>query len=69
MRHEVTAISRIPKWWERSGLNIKGDDFEECLEEGGVEGGDLFWFGFSEEGGVEGGDLFQFGVSLFFSSF
>ena len=69
LRHGVTAISRNSKWWERSRLNIKGDNSEERLEEGGVKGGDLFKFGFSKEGGVEGGDLFKFGVSLFSSSF
>ena len=42
LRQEVTAISRISEWWERSRLNIEGEDSEKWLEEGGVEGGDLF---------------------------
>ena len=53
LRQEVTAISRISEWWERSRINIEGDDSKK-------------W---SEEGGVEGGDLFQIGFSLFSSSF
>ena len=42
LRHEVTEISRISKWWERSRLNMGGDNSEEWLEGGGDEEGDLF---------------------------